>query len=357
MITNSHEVNPLQFDSENQSLVNRKQYSGQSNLSRSPSSANRDDQSPSRRPTTTKNTISKPVMNSEGSEDSLEYYIKFPLPNFRNENDDLVFVYNDSNVPVVLLLGWAGCQDRYLMKYSKIYEDRGLITIRYTAPVESMFWKRSAMIPIGEKIVKLIYDMNFDKHPMIVHVFSNGGAYLYQHISVAMKETNRPINIKGMIFDSAPGDRRIMSLYRAMCTIYGGKIRNPIIRSIIAWAISITLSVMWITEETYLAFKSLFKKVEGAPQTKPYSDLKTEYTNFPQLFLYTKADPIIPYTDIEHFADFRQKERGVDVTKICFEDAEHVKIFIKYPQQYVQYLCSFLNSCLNSYKNISNKFA
>lgn len=40
---------------------------------------------------------------------------------------DYVFVVNGetSNIPIVLLLGWAGCQDKYLMKYSKIYEDRG----------------------------------------------------------------------------------------------------------------------------------------------------------------------------------------------------------------------------------------
>lgn len=42
------------------------------------------------------------------------------------ETEDSMFVYNETNnVPVVLLLGWAGCQDKYLMKYSKIYEDRG----------------------------------------------------------------------------------------------------------------------------------------------------------------------------------------------------------------------------------------
>lgn len=80
-------------------------------------------------------------------EDSLEYFIKFPTPNFRSDPEcepstssdteaiiaapapvaesDYIFVYNDTNVPIVLLLGWAGCQDRYLMKYSKIYEDRG----------------------------------------------------------------------------------------------------------------------------------------------------------------------------------------------------------------------------------------
>lgn len=68
--------------------------------------------------------------------DNLEYYIKFPSPNLTNEKpintisqqeSDYVFVYNETNVPIVMLLGWAGCQDKYLMKYSKIYEDRGYV--------------------------------------------------------------------------------------------------------------------------------------------------------------------------------------------------------------------------------------
>lgn len=73
-------------------------------------------------------------------EDSLEYFIKFPTAHSVASNgysnghvpatlpaatDYSNFVYSDENVPIVLLLGWAGCQDRYLMKYSKIYEDRG----------------------------------------------------------------------------------------------------------------------------------------------------------------------------------------------------------------------------------------
>lgn len=69
-------------------------------------------------------------------DDSLEYFIKFPTTSTGPSNgynghlpttstDYSNFVYSDENVPIVLLLGWAGCQDRYLMKYSKIYEDRG----------------------------------------------------------------------------------------------------------------------------------------------------------------------------------------------------------------------------------------
>lgn len=83
-------------------------------------------------------------------DDSLEYFIKFPSASVYSEpiieattstaaaaasdintNTDTTFpiIHKESNVSVVLLLGWAGCQDRYLMKYSKIYEDRGYVSI------------------------------------------------------------------------------------------------------------------------------------------------------------------------------------------------------------------------------------
>ena len=112
-----------------------------------------------------------------------------------------------------------------------------LITIRYTAPVENLFWKRAGMHQIGEKILKLIYDMNFDSHPLIFHVFSNGGAFLYQHIALALRRSKSPINICGMIFDSAPGDRRIVGLYRAITAIYGKERRcNALLSAFMAVA-------------------------------------------------------------------------------------------------------------------------
>lgn len=71
--------------------------------------------------------------------------------------------------------------------------------MRYTAPVENIFWKRDAMKPIGQKIVKLLYDMNFDTHPLIIHLFSNGGAYLYQNIDLAVKELETPLDVRARI--------------------------------------------------------------------------------------------------------------------------------------------------------------
>lgn len=65
------------------------------------------------------------LLHEQEREDALEYFIKFPK--LTADNDFALVDGNEenNNVPIVMLLGWAGCQDRYLMKYSKIYEERG----------------------------------------------------------------------------------------------------------------------------------------------------------------------------------------------------------------------------------------
>ncbi|XP_055606835.1 transmembrane protein 53-B [Uranotaenia lowii] len=281
--------------------------------------------------------------------DGLEYFIKFPSPNFRTEaqgaESDYVFVCNETNVPIVLLLGWAGCQDKYLMKYSKIYEDRGLITIRYTAPVETLFWKRAGMIQIGEKILKLIYDMNFDSHPLIFHVFSNGGAFLYQHIALANRMSKKPIQICGMIFDSAPGDRRMLGLFRAVSAIFG---RERWGNFLVSSFLTISMILAWTVVDAYNYVWNFIRPSGYEVQTNPSHNLKFESNCWPQLYLYSKEDLLIPYTDIEKFAAYRQSI-GTDVRMICFDRSEHVKHYIRHPQQYIYSVCKFINDCLTLY--------
>lgn len=67
---------------------------------------------------------------ADRGDDDLEYHIKIPSSTPKElahsgENDEFVFVYDEERLPVVVLLGWAGCQDKYLAKYSAIYEGRG----------------------------------------------------------------------------------------------------------------------------------------------------------------------------------------------------------------------------------------
>lgn len=92
---------------------------------------------------------------------------------------------------------------KFLSSYAQLFSFHfdwyRLITVRYTAPVDHIILKRDALEPIGQKIVKLMYDMSFDTNPIILHVFSNGGAYLYKHIDTAMKEFQSPLDVGSVL--------------------------------------------------------------------------------------------------------------------------------------------------------------
>lgn len=67
--------------------------------------------------------------------EDLDYYIMFPsfppspkdptlTTGSQDQREEFVFVYKEDKRPVIVLLGWAGCQDKYLAKYSAIYEEK-----------------------------------------------------------------------------------------------------------------------------------------------------------------------------------------------------------------------------------------
>ena len=70
------------------------------------------------------------VQGFKMADDELEYHVTFPSPTSSektNEGAEVDFFEDscDHSEPVVILLGWSGCQDKHLAKYSAIYEARG----------------------------------------------------------------------------------------------------------------------------------------------------------------------------------------------------------------------------------------
>lgn len=52
---------------------------------------------------------------------------------------------------------------------------------------------------IGKRLIQVITDKSLDQHPIFFHVFSNGGAFLYQHVSLAMQQANSPLKVKNTV--------------------------------------------------------------------------------------------------------------------------------------------------------------
>lgn len=279
--------------------------------------------------------------------DSLEYYITFPNSNFDRkiwERDGIFLNFLDGEqTPVVVLFGWAGAIDKHLSVYSKMYEERGLITLRYITPSKTLLYNQSRMPRIGEKLVQLLFDLNFENHPIIVHCFSNGGAFTYQVFSEALKNSSRPLPVKGVIFDSAPGKKRFLSIFRAIKTIRG---ENGVLNWIISFYMAAFVSFLGLINR----FLNLFLN-RRLIQMNPFGDLIDEDHPWPQHFIYSKTDILIPFQDVEVFASYR-KTKGTDVSLKCYQDTPHVRHYPYNKTSYVQSVFGFINKCLNATKKI-----
>ena len=56
--------------------------------------------------------------------DELEYSITFPSPELQEEAASYQQDGDSKSNPVVVLLGWMGCKDKHLVKYSNFYEKK-----------------------------------------------------------------------------------------------------------------------------------------------------------------------------------------------------------------------------------------
>lgn len=100
-----------------------------------------------------------------------------------------------------------------------------------------------------------------------------------------------------MIFDSAPGKRRISRLYRAISVILGGGFLYNLTGSIL---MTVFISMIWCYEvvKSYICPKNVF-------QSDPFETLKKEKNRWPQLFVYSKTDDLIPHT-VSNYAIIKQ---------------------------------------------------
>lgn len=246
----------------------------------------------------------------------------------------------DNKVPVVILFGWAHCKDKHLAKYSKIYEDKGMITIRYCLPNQYFFWEPSKMPIIGQKIANLSCELNLDEHPIFVQSFSNGGSTVYLNMSKALDKLPRPLNIKGILFDSTPGSRRLIGFYRVLSEVYREQKLSFVAPR--AFFIVAGVAVLWNFEKIYNLVNP--KGTDGYLDVCRY--LNTEKYRWPQHCIYSTNDNIVYAPDIARFIECRKK-LGIDVTSLCFNDSPHVSHYMYHKEEYTKSVLDFIDKCLN----------
>ncbi|XP_077416006.1 transmembrane protein 53 [Vanacampus margaritifer] len=242
--------------------------------------------------------------------------------------------------PVVILLGWAGCKDKHLTKYSSIYNEQGCVTIRYTAPLKTVFISESfgykELRQTALKLLEILYDYEVEHSPIFFHIFSNGGFMLYRYIVELLHKDKQfsSLCVMGAVVDSAPGSGNVLGAVRALAATLGPKI-SPVLKYLLLALFAVTVFLLRIV--LYPLTKYVHKNHYDAVQESPPA--------WPHFFLYSQADQVIRPRDVRLFADIL-KLKGVPVDSFDFVSSIHVSHFREYPEQYTFKCRNFLITCM-----------
>ncbi|KAG7667563.1 putative Transmembrane protein 53-B [Nannochloris sp. 'desiccata'] len=259
------------------------------------------------------------------------------------------------DTPLIVLLGWLGCQDRFLCKYSDFLENAGYPTLRAICPPAAVMAPHPApRRSLAKDILRFIsvIDEGDMSRPIIFYVFSNGGGFILEQIDflLAAKNLNNEelaplleankdssphpglFNIAGVIFDSAPCYMHFHVGARAL-----GEGKSLPLKMIlaIAFAISMCLGFLLHPFWPHRYWKHM---------THLSSDLKKA-----SLYLYSEDDPLCDYALLKKLIETRQaaasgsgNDPKIIVKAHCWKESQHVGHLRCHPKEYKSLVFDFI---------------
>ncbi|XP_037643197.1 transmembrane protein 53 [Sebastes umbrosus] len=277
------------------------------------------------------------------ADDEIDYNIVFPDAGTSERH------WQRTKEPVVILLGWAGCKDKHLSKYSSIYNEQGCVTVRYTAPLKTVFISESfgykELSSTALKLLEILYDYEVENSPIFFHIFSNGGFMLYRYIIELLNSDKQfsSLCVIGALVDSAPGSANVRGALRALTATLGPKI-TPVLRYVLLALFAVTVFLLRVV--LYPLTKFIHKNHYDAVKERP--------PTWPHFYLYSRADQVIRHRDITLFVD-TLKQKGVPVDSFDFVSSPHVGHFRDFPEQYAVKCRDFLVACMKDLEGTETK--
>ncbi|KAM9844488.1 transmembrane protein 53 [Aulostomus maculatus] len=268
------------------------------------------------------------------ADNEIDYNIVFP------DAETSEVHWRGTKEPVVILLGWGGCKDKHLSKYSSIYNEQGCVTIRYTAPLKTVFISESfgykELRGIALKLLEILYDYEVENSPIFFHVFSNGGFMLYRYIAELLHNDRQfsSLCVIGAVVDSSPGSGNVLGALRALTATLGPRI-SPVLKYVLLALFAVTVFLLRVV--LYPLTKYIHKNHYDAVCEMPPS--------WPHFFMYSRADQVIRHRDIKLFVETLQL-KGVPVDSHDFVSSAHVSHLRDFPEQYTHKCRNFLIACM-----------
>ena len=277
-----------------------------------------------------------------------------------------------STKAVVLMYGWVGAIPRHVKKYANLYAERGCAVVYDIAPVMATMTRFAK--PLDEvalrtiqkacEVIKYIEEQRGDnsnqsKVPVIIHYFSNGGAFVAERLDLLIKsvreDPTKTQQKKPEYIDEAATQNLLLISERckelgyevadsAPCYLYREAAANAINSTSLNFAVKALINTfIFIAHGGYALCNSILKHEQEA-EVNWRNMIENDLCNR-QFFIYSIIDHLADPVKIDDLIDARKK-RGVAVQSVKFDDSDHVAHLVKHPTKYRQILDDILKEVI-----------
>jgi len=225
-------------------------------------------------------------------------------------------------------------------------------------PMEIAFtFDQTLQSELAQQCLDRVAKQNTGKN-IVIHSFSDNGFSFYKHLSILLKDNQYDLKLCATIMDSNPGPLSIRPYLAQSLGSYSlhdtshfypftylvgtyGYFQYTINKVSLLSSISHALRIFPRSVKNY-------RKHNGPLDwAGPYMR-HVENESWPLLFIYSKTDKLMPHTYVSLLIDAKKKQNpSRHINSKLFEEAQHVSIMMKHPEEYQTTLVQFFSQIEN----------
>lgn len=236
----------------------------------------------------------------------------------------------------VLLLGWTGCKLQHLEKYANVYRELGYSPIcRNKHSAMSALMNPARMTHIANEVLECVAQ----EKPVCVHVFSNGGAFLWTHaLRLARRKNSHALSsLQGQILDSSPGwFYDLLAGFHFCWEMVRSKLGRFALLLVTPLAIALSIVLYMVTLQWVPALSR-----QRLWRTEWLQNIPSQ-TMSQHLLLFSSDDKLIARSSVQEFSEQLAALPGATVSVKEWPQSVHVQHLKLHPVEYKAAVQAFL---------------
>lgn len=243
-------------------------------------------------------------------------------------------------VGTVVICGWLGSNKRYLRRYQDWWSANSWDPVVFLMPIRGALTLGTAAQELVEGLIMQLAERQAawqdpKEWRLLFHCFSNTGWYTFGAVieGLLTKAVTMMQHVVGSVVDSAPHAQPCAKVWASGFTsalLPRRDLTNEFRQNVHAWM------------ECF--FEQWLKGTAGL-RLQQLAAVLQQYQTFPQLYIYSESDHVVPHTSVEAFME-GQSKLGRVVSGMRFQTSPHVDHFRSNTLAYTEGLKRFVADAL-----------